>query len=202
MNREDLERELDTWLDRASTEYGTAESRAGLEARIIANVNSRLAKRRLHFRWLSLAMAATAILIFSCYVLLTRIEDHPAGESVMQKQRGSGVPPIAKQEQPPLIVQAEPSAKVYANKHVHIKVRETPKGHFLSAKISDQERYLVSFVKTVSEQNFASEPEAESGPLQMPDFELSTIQIPKAQVSSINIDMVQLPIAHQSEDPL
>ena len=202
MNREDLDRELDTWLDRASSEYGTAESRAGLEARIVANVNNRLAKRRLHFRWLSLATAATAILIFSCYVLLTRIEDHPAGESVMQKQQGSGLPPIAKQEQPPLIVQAESSAKAYARKHVHIEVRDTPKGHFLSARLSDQERYLLSFVKTVSEQKFAGEPEAESGPLQMPDFELSTIQIPKAQVSSINIDMVQLPIAHQSEDPL
>ncbi len=201
MNREDLDRELDTWLDRASAEYGRAESRAGLEARLIANVNNRLAKRRLHFRWLSLATAATAILIFSCYVLLTRIEDHPAGESVMQKQRSS-LPPIAKQEQPPLIVQAEPSAKMYAKKHVHIEVKDTPKSHFLSAKISDQERYLLSFVKTVSEQNFAGEPEAESGPLQMPDFELSTIQIPKAQVSSINIDRVQLPIAHQSEDPL
>jgi hypothetical protein len=200
MDRENLDRELDTWLDRASAEYGRAESRAGLEARIIANVNTRLAKRRLHFRWLSLATAATAILILSCYVLLTRIEDHPAGESVMQKQQGSGRPPIAKQA--PLIVQAEPSAKVYAKKHVHIEVRDTPKGNFLSAKISDQERYLLSFVKTVSEQNFAGEPEVESGPLQMPDFELSTIQIPKAQVSSINIDMVQLSIAHQSEDPL
>jgi hypothetical protein len=201
MNREDLDRELDTWLDRASAEYGRAESRVGLEARIIANVNNRLAKRRLHVRWLSLATAATAILIFSCYVLLTRIEDHPARESVMQKQRSS-LPPIVKQEQPPLIVQAEPSAKVYAKKHVHIEVKDTPKIHFLSAKISDQERYLLSFVKTVSEQNFTGEPEAESGPLQMPDFELSTIQIPKAQVSSINIDRVQLPIAHQSEDPL
>jgi hypothetical protein len=200
MNREDLDRELDTWLDRASAEYGTAESRAGLEARIIANVNNRLAKRRLHFQWLSLATVATAILIFSCYVLLTRIEDHPAGESVMQKQQGFGLPPIAKQEQPPLIVRAEPSAKVYAKKHLHIEVRDTPKSHFLSAKVSDQERYLLSFVKTVSEQNFSGE--AESEPLQMPDFELSTIQIPKAQISSINIDMVQLPIAHQNEDPL
>lgn len=118
----------------------------------------------------------------------------------MQKQQGFGLPPIAKQEQPPLIVRAEPSAKVYAKKHLHIEVRDTPKSHFLSAKVSDQERYLLSFVKTVSEQNFSGE--AESEPLQMPDFELSTIQIPKAQVSSINIDMVQLPIAHQNEDPL
>jgi len=197
MNSEELDRALDEWLDRADADYGMAETRPGFEARIIANVNNRLAKRRLHFRWMSLATAATAILIFSCYVLLTRIEDHPAGESVMQKQRSS-LPPIAKKEQPPLIVQAEPSAKLYAKKHVHTEVKDTPKSHFLSARISDQERYLLSFVKTVSEQNFAGE----SGPLQMPDFELSTIQIPKAQVSSINIDMVQLPMTHQSEDPL
>jgi hypothetical protein len=201
MNREDLDRELDTWLDRAAAEYGTAETRPGFETRIFANVNNRLAKRRLHFRWMSLATAATAILIFLCYVLLTRFEDHPAGEGVMQKQRSS-LQSIAKQEQPPLIVQAEPSAKVYAKKHVQTEVKDAPKSHFLSAKISDQERYLLSFIKTVSEQNFAGEPKAESGPLQMPDFDLSTIEIPKAQVSSINIDRVQLSIEHQSEDPL
>ena len=202
MNREELDRELDTWLDRASSEYGTAEARAGIEARIVATVNNRFAKRRLHFRWLSLATAATAILVFSCYVLLTRIEDHPAGESVTQKQQGSGLPPIAKQEQPPLILQAEPSAKVYAKKHVHIEVRDTPKGHFLSARLSDQERYFLSFIEAVSAQSSTEESEASSELLQMPDFEIPTLQIPKAQVSFINIDMVQLPIAHQSEDPL
>ena len=71
MNREELDRELDEWLDRASAEYGTAEARPGFEARVIANVNSRLAKRRLRFGWVSLATAATAALIFSCYALLT-----------------------------------------------------------------------------------------------------------------------------------
>ena len=63
MNREELDRELDEWLDRASAEYGTAETRPGFEARVIANVNSRLEKRRWRFRWLSLATAATAAVI-------------------------------------------------------------------------------------------------------------------------------------------
>jgi hypothetical protein len=202
MNREEMDRQLDQWLDRASSEYGTGEARPGFEARVIANVNDRLAGRRLRFRWVLLATAATAVLVLSCYVLLTRFEDHPAGKIVMQKGQHSSLPPIAKQERPPSIVQAESLAKGHVKKHVPIAAIETAKNPFLSAGLSDQERYLLSFVKTVSAQDFPGEFEAESRPLQMPDFELPIIPIPKAQVSFIAIDMVQLPIAHQSEDPL
>ncbi len=202
MNREELDRELDKWLDRASAEYGAAKARPGLEARIIANVNSRLSRRRLHFRWLSLATATTAILVLSFSVFLTRFEDHPAGETVMQKRQQPGLPSIVKQEQTPSIVQAESAAKRHAAQHAPVEAREVAKSPFLSAGLSDQERYLLSYAKTVSAQNLTGESVAESGPLKMPDFEFQTIQIPKAQVSSINIDMVQLPMAHQNEDPL
>lgn len=202
MNREELEGELDKWLDKATVEYGSTEERPGLEARILANVNSRLADRRRHFQWLSLATAAMAILILSCFALLTRIEDRPAIESTMQREQRSGLPPIAQQERPSSIVQAESAAKRQVTKNAPISAGETAKRPFLSGELSEQERYLMLFIKTVSAQKLAGESETESGPLPIPHFELSSIQIPKAQVSSINIDMVQLPVAHRNEDPL
>ncbi len=69
MNREELDRELDQWLDRATSEYGRAEIRPGFESRIIANVNSRWEKRKWHFRWIPVAAAIAAILIFSPFLL-------------------------------------------------------------------------------------------------------------------------------------
>ena len=132
MNREELDKTVGRMARPGLCRIRHGGSRGpDLEARIIANVNSRLAKETTAF---SMAVAGNgrngSPRFSSCYVLLTRIEDHPAGESVMQKQQGSGLPPSAKQEQPPLIVQAEPSAKVYAKKHVPIEVRDTPKSHF------------------------------------------------------------------------
>jgi hypothetical protein len=203
MNRGELDRKLDEWLDRASAEYGTAEARLGFEARVIANLNSRLAKRRLRFGWVSLATAATAALIFSCYMLLTNFEDHHRTiEAVMVKQQGSGMPAAPSQGQRSSIAAPAFSTIRGTGKHVRPVKREISKERFLSAGISDQERYLISFVHAVSEQAGSEKPVAESGPLQMPEFEIPTIQIPKSPVSSINIDMVQLPVEHQSEDPL
>jgi hypothetical protein len=203
MSDEELDSALDEWLDRVSAEYGTAEVRSGFEARVIANVNSRLAKRRLRFGWVSLATAATAALIFLCYALLTPFVDHHrATETIVEKQQGSGLPITTRQGQPSSLAAPVSSTIRGTGRHVHSEKSEIPKHQFLSAGISDQERYLISFVHAVSEQAASEKSVAESGPLQMPDFEITSIQIPKAQVSSINIDLVQLPIAHQSEDPL
>jgi hypothetical protein len=204
MNSEELDRALDEWLDRAAAAYGTAETRPGFEARVISNVNSRLEKRRWHFRRLSLAIAATAVIIVACYVFLARLQEHPAIDTALdrpQKPRPDFLD-RAPGEQILSTMQAAVSKKKNAARSAPPKPRKTPEKHFLSAGLSDQERYLISFVQTVSAQTSTDASEAESGPLQMPDFEIPTIQIPKEQVSFINIDMVQLPIAHQSEDPL
>jgi len=203
MNREELDRKLDEWLDRAAAEYGTADVQPGFEARVIANLNSRLAKRPLRFGRVSLATAATAALIFLFYTLLTNFEGHHrTTETVMEKQHGSSMPAPASQVQLSSIAAPASSTIRGRGKHVPPGKREISKERFLSAGISDQERYLISFVHAVSEQAGSEKSVAESGPLQMPDFEIPTIQIPKSQVSSINIDMVQLPMGHQSEDPL
>jgi hypothetical protein len=200
MNREELDRELDKWLDRATAEYGSTEVRPGLEVRVIANVNSRLARRRLSLRWLSLATATTAILVLSCYLFLTRFEDHPKVDSVTQEGQQFSLPPVAKLEHSPSIVQAQSTAKGHIKKRSPIAAGENAKTPFLSAGLSNEERCLLSFVKTASIQDLTGE--SGSGQLRMPNFELPTFQLPKAQVSSINIDMVLLPVAHQSEDPL
>jgi hypothetical protein len=204
MNREELDREINEWLDRASAEYGRAKTRPGFEARVIADVRSRLEKKRWYFRWISIATATAAILVFSSYVLLTRFQEHGAKEIVLEKQREPerdltyDAPP----ERPPMISQAKSSKGRHPGMHVHPKAGESEKTSFLSARLSDQERYLVYFVRAFSAQASAGIPEAEPGPLQTPDLEIPILQIPKAEISSIQIETVQLPIAHQSEDKL
>ena len=63
MNREELDRELDKWLDQAAAEYGKAEIQPGFEARIIAKLNRRLLSRSWNFRRIP-AAAAIAIILF------------------------------------------------------------------------------------------------------------------------------------------
>ena len=204
MNREELDRELDEWLDRASAEYGRAETRPGFEARVIAHVNSRLEKRRWRFRWISMATAAAAILGFFSFLLLTRFQERAATEIVLEEQPKPepNLPNSAQPERRPLIIRAESPTKREAGKQAHPKAGETEKMRFLSAGLSDQERYLISFAKAVSAQISAGIPETEPGSLQTPDLEIPTIQIPKAEISSIIIETVQLPTDHQSEDQL
>ena len=128
MKGEELDKALDEWLDRASAEYGTAETRLGFEARVIANVNSRLEKRRWRFRRLSLATAATAVVIFACYVFLAHVQEHPAIETALDKPQKprSGLLDRAPREQLPSITQAASSTKQSAARRVPSKAREIP----------------------------------------------------------------------------
>jgi hypothetical protein len=48
MDREPWDRQIDEWLDTALSEYGRAEPRAGLEARIVEKLRSRPSRRA---RW-------------------------------------------------------------------------------------------------------------------------------------------------------
>lgn len=202
MNRKELDSELNEWLDRASAEYGRAETRSGFEARVIANVSSRLIKRRWRFRRVSMATAAAAILVLSSYVFLTRFQERT--ENVLEEQRKPKphLPSSAQPEQLPWIIRAEAPTKRETVKRAHPKAGTPEKMSFLSAGLSDQERHLIAFVQAISAQASAGIPEAESGPLQIPDWEIPTIQIPQAQISPFKIETVQLPTAPQSEDQL
>jgi len=67
MDHDLREKKLDEWLDSALAEYGRAEPRSGIEARILEHVRSRLARKawRLHWRhaiWAS--VGALAVLLF------------------------------------------------------------------------------------------------------------------------------------------
>jgi hypothetical protein len=145
-----------------------------------------------------------AILVFSSYVVLTRFQENAGIESVLEEQRKPkpNLPNSTQPERLPLTIQAEASTKREAVRPAHPKAGEPERMPFLSARLSDQERYLIAFVQTISAQTSAGIPEAESGPLQMPDLEIPTLQIPQAQISSFKIETVQLPTAPQSEDQL
>ena len=80
MNREELDKELDDWLDQAVAGYGKADARPGFEARAIANLNARLEKNKWYFRWIPIAAAAAAVLFFSIYALRNNFQDHGTAE--------------------------------------------------------------------------------------------------------------------------
>ncbi len=71
MNREKPDRKLDQWLDRALSDYGAAEPRPGLEARILAELRTRLKSRTSRgFRWQPAWMpAALAVIVIFVVVL-------------------------------------------------------------------------------------------------------------------------------------
>jgi|WetSurMetagenome_2_1015567.scaffolds.fasta_scaffold50613_3 hypothetical protein len=204
MKGEELDKALDEWLDRAAAEYGAAETRPGFEARVIANVNRRLEKRQWGFRRLSLAIAATAVIFVACYVFLARVQEHPATETALDKPQKpkSALLDGAPRKQAPSTMQAAASIKKNAARPAPPNARENSGRYFLSTGLSDQERYLISFVQTVSAQTSTDVFESGFGQLQMPDFEIPAFQIPKAQISLIMIDMVDLPMTLQREDQL
>lgn len=202
MDCKNLDREVEEWLDRASAAYGMAEPQLGYETRVIAKVAGRLATRRLLLRWFSLAIAASAVVVFSCYFLLTRIENHPEIDTAVQRKLQPNLSSPVKQQQQPSAIQAVSSGKQDVGKRVHPSAARVSGNRFLSAKLSDEERYLISFAQKMSVYLPTGSPEAELESLQISIPEIQTIEIPKAQISLVKIEIVQVPTTLQSGDPL
>ncbi len=60
----DREREVDRWLDAALSQYGNVEPRAGLESRVLANLQSASRRRTTpHGWWWALGMIAATLAI-------------------------------------------------------------------------------------------------------------------------------------------
>jgi|SRR5579859_1644142 len=68
MNSEDQKHAAEQWLDDALARYGAAEPRAGLESRILANLQTQSARRQ--HKWVY-AFTAAAVLLFA--VVITHV---------------------------------------------------------------------------------------------------------------------------------
>jgi hypothetical protein len=196
MNGEELDKELDEWLDRATSEYGRAETRPGFEARVIENLNSRLQRRKWFFRWIPVAATSAAILLFSVYYFHMEFKDHETSPIASRR-------PVELKTGPDQTVRKEsagnsavPAANTaYAGKQAKRLRSDKPSGRFLSSGLSDQERYLIAFARAASEQNIIGLSDNHSfEPFQMPDF-----KIPDFKITSFEFEHLHAPTPGNEE---
>jgi hypothetical protein len=211
MNREELDRELDVWLDRAAAEYSKAEIRPGFETRIIEKLNSRLAKRRWHFRWIPIATAVAATLLFSVYLLRNQFQDRGTSEIASERHPGSAAVPAANadfagkyarrsdsgQSNTPIL---RSSTKESARHQVPPKAREAEGGRFLSSGLSDRERYLIAFAQAISKETSQDIPEKTVlNPLQIPEAKIPEFQVQDFEISSFEIKALPITTPESEE---
>jgi hypothetical protein len=196
MNREELDKELDEWLDRAAAEYGKADARPGFEARAIANLNGRLEKSKWYFRWIPIAAAVAAVLFFSIYALRNNFQDHGKAEIASIKPAEPKSGPKQSFDQGPAGNAVVPAAKKPA-RGLH---SSQPSGRFLSSGLSDQERYLIAFARAASEQNITGLSEDQKfEPLQIPEMEIPEFNLPDFEITSFEIEELHTPTPGSEE---
>ena len=204
MKSEELDREMDEWLDRAAAEYGKAVLQPGFETRIIAKLNNRLAKRRWCFRWLPVAAAATIILSFSVYWLHIQIGDRWAKEispdmpterkTLLSRNTDLSSKPLIRLDSShsnaPIL---EESTKENVRQHDSQKVTEAQEGHFMSSGLSDQERYLIAFVRATSKETIQDIPDKTSiDPLEIDPLQIEELQIPEFHIQDFEISSFEI----------
>jgi hypothetical protein len=210
MNREELDRELDKWLDRAAAEYGMAETQPGFEARIIAKLNRRLNSRRWYFSRIPAAAAVAAILFLSIYLIHNQSKDHRTTEISSARYPGSGAAPAASADfagkhvgrsGPALSdVPLESSTKRSVQRHGSPKAREVKEGRFLSSGLSDRERYLIAFVRALSTEKSQDALEKTlSDPLQIKDAHVPAFKIQDFDISPFEIEVSPTPTPGNEE---
>ena len=202
MNREELNRELDQWLDRASAEFGRAETRPGFEARVIANVNSRLERNGWRFHRLLPAAALAAaliLLILSFWSFRAPVQERRMADIASVRTPEAKIPPaqIPQEDTQPDISSTQTSKISERDRQTRRKAVETQRGRFLSSGLSDQERNLIAFVRAVSKQaaEFESEPLQE--PKQIPEF-----IIPEFKIPPFKIDVLPMQTQNGNEEQL
>jgi len=211
MNREELDRELDIWLDRAAAEYGKADIRPGFEIRIVSKLNSRLAKRRRYFRWVPAATAVAAILFFSVYLPRNRFQGRRSMEIASQGRAAIEIVPgpnadIARTDARRLDSRPSngsipgPSSKRSARHPVTLRAREAGKGRFLSSGLSDRERYLIAFVHAKSNETSLDIPKKNVVyPLQIEEIRIPEFHIRDFEISSFGIEASPTTIPENEE---
>jgi hypothetical protein len=212
MNREELDRELDKWLDRAAAEYRKAEIRPGFENRIIAKLNSRPERKRWHFHWIPAAAAVLVILGLSAYLLRNQFQNQGTTEVAIERHPGSAAVPAANadfagkyakrlgssQSAAPIF---ESSTKRSVRRPAFVKAREAKGERFLSSGISDQERYLIAFVREISKEKSQDMPEQNLfEPLQIPKAQIPAFQIENFEISSFEIEALPKTIPGSEEE--
>jgi hypothetical protein len=197
MNAEELDRELDAWLDRATAEYGNAEIRPQFETRIIAKLNSGRIARRWHFRLIWAVSAVAAILLISVYSLHDRFQSggiirkqsemHPESAAVQPHTPNNHAKSFGfHQSGAPALVH---STKVSARFKDSPQTRESLKERFMATGLSDRERYLISFVQAISQERSQDMPgDTLFDPLSISQAPIPAFRIQDFQISAFEIE--------------
>ena len=198
MKHEQMDRQLDAWLDRAAVEYGRAETRPGFETRIIANVNRRAAARKQRIRRLAIAATATAVLVFSFWAILNRPLDRDPGVDTSQKP---GIPdPVREQSSDNPLIATAKTAESIVKRNIYVssipkqRVAEVSYNRgLLSGPISEEEHLLIAYVQSISIESEIETPEENAfQPLEIPETEIPPLTIRKLKVTSISIEPLEI----------
>jgi hypothetical protein len=204
MKREEMDKRLDEWLDQAVTEYGRAKTRPGFEARILANVNSRLVVRKWRFRWLTIAATAAAVLVFSFWVFLTKFQDEPARDIASHEVENlKPAPERSTHSESALEVKSVGSIKMRSriqgsSKQIGIKPSIGP--GLLSSPPSEEERLLIAYARSASRESRADySDEFVLQPLEIPETVISPLEIPELKISSTQIEPLEITMNESEE---
>jgi hypothetical protein len=159
MDPMEREREVDQWLDAALGQYGKAEPRAGLQNRVLANLQAeqnRIASRRRHWRWTLGAATAFAAIVVALWVGGNGRERNPGSTAktspTLNQELRSSVPPETTQpvtHPHERYAAREAANRGPTNRPTHDLLRtSTPKlAQFPSPQpLSEQEQILASYV--------------------------------------------------------
>jgi hypothetical protein len=197
MNRKELDRELDEWLDRTATDYGKAEMRPGFEHRIITKLRNEPERKAWRFPWIPVAAAVAVLLCFSAYLLRNQFQNQGITEVAIERHSGSATVPsanagfvgnhagsllVSKLNSPIL----ESTTKRSVRRQAVPKAMETLGGRFLSSGLSDQERYLIAFVREKSKEKSQDIPDKNIfEPLQIPAFQIESFEISSFEIDAL-----------------
>jgi hypothetical protein len=197
MNREEMDKTLEEWLDRAAADYGKSDIRPGFEARIIANLNStRKEQQNRRIPWIAVWATATAILILAVGgSLLTKFQGPDRTQIALKKPARPALAfPGVSQQWPMKVIGKEPKSESASARQ---RSTQDPRGivrkRFLSSQLTDQERYLIAYAGIVSKSTMDAVEEDEFTPTEIPLPSAPPLYVPELESFSVEKKDLQIP---------
>jgi hypothetical protein len=202
MNRDELDKTLEEWLDRAAADYGKSDIRPGFEARIIANLNSTPKEENKRIPWIAVLATATAILILVVGgTLLTKFQSPDKTQIALTKpaRTASAFRGGAPRKRPPEVIGKEAKGGSVSARPSIQKPKEIGKEHFLSSQLTDQERYLLVYARIVSPGILGEVEKSEFTPTEIPPPSVPSLYVPELKSFSVENKDLQIPKLQNEE---
>ena len=165
---------VDELLDASLRHYQSEEPRAGLEGRILANVQSAEGRaRRARWAWVAVSTAMIAVMVSVLLLRSPRDRDEQVTASTCQPEVMRSVAPKIVTPAPPVV----PTKR--ATRACRPPARpKRPEQFPTPAPLSEQEKLLLLYVNRVSESDSGPEPDGqEIEPIPIREVEIAAIDI-------------------------